>query len=77
MLFDPSLIGMEAKGMHHLITNTISKCDIDVRRELYNNIVMSGGTSMFTGLQTRLQNEVTALGGPAVKVRVVAPPESE
>ncbi|KAL6745391.1 hypothetical protein V8C86DRAFT_1800208, partial [Haematococcus lacustris] len=41
-------------GIHHLIHDTINKCDIDVRRELYNNIVLSGGTSMFEGIQTRL-----------------------
>ncbi|KAL6745398.1 putative actin [Haematococcus lacustris] len=40
-------------GIHHLIHDTINKCDIDVRRELYNNIVLSGGTSMFEGIQTR------------------------
>mmetsp|Transcript_21925 Transcript_21925/g.37487 ORF Transcript_21925/g.37487 Transcript_21925/m.37487 type:complete len:377 (-) Transcript_21925:673-1803(-) len=75
VLFDPTLVGLEAKGIHHLVHNCINKCDIDVRRELYNNIVLSGGTSMFEGLQTRLFNEVTTLGGTTVKVRVVAPPE--
>lgn len=53
VLFDPSLVGLESKGAHHLVHETINKCDIDVRRELYNNIVLSGGTSMFEGLQTR------------------------
>lgn len=53
VLFDPSLVGLEAKGIHHLVHDTINKCDIDVRRELYNNIVLSGGTSMFDGIQTR------------------------
>ena len=53
VLFDPSLVGLESKGIHHLVHDTINKCDIDVRRELYNNIVLSGGTSMFEGLQSR------------------------
>lgn len=75
VLFDPSLVGQEARGIHYLVHDTINKCDIDVRRELYNNIVLSGGTSMFEGISSRLFNEVTALGGTAVKVRVVAPPE--
>lgn len=39
------------------------KCDIDVRRELYNNIVLSGGTSMFEGIQARLQKEVSDMAG--------------
>eukprot|EP00983_Pelagomonas_calceolata_P079308 1154607-Pelagomonas_calceolata.AAC.2 len=52
VLFDPSLMGQESRGIHHLVHDTINKCDIDVRRELYNNIVLSGGTSMFEGMQT-------------------------
>ncbi|KAL6745380.1 hypothetical protein V8C86DRAFT_3123834 [Haematococcus lacustris] len=49
-----SLANVDAlAGIHHLIHDTINKCDIDVRRELYNNIVLSGGTSMFEGIQTR------------------------
>jgi actin beta/gamma 1 len=36
------------------------KCDIDVRKDLYGNIVMSGGTTMFPGIPERLSKEVTA-----------------
>eukprot|EP00798_Chlamydomonas_sp_ICE-L_P017640 gene17639-23983_t len=75
VLFDPSMVGQESKGIHHLVFETIQKCDIDVRRELYNNVVLSGGTSMFEGIQGRLFKEVSAMAGPSVKVRVVAPPE--
>eukprot|EP00798_Chlamydomonas_sp_ICE-L_P007905 gene7905-1117_t len=75
VLFDPSLVGQEAKGIHHLVYETIQKCDIDVRRELYNNVVLSGGTSMFEGMQNRLFKEISEMGGPSIKVRVVAPPE--
>ncbi len=53
VLFNPAALGQEAPGIHHLVNNTINKCDIDVKRELYNNIVLSGGTSMLDGLQTR------------------------
>eukprot|EP00798_Chlamydomonas_sp_ICE-L_P008751 gene8751-33612_t len=75
VLFDPSLVGQESKGIHHLVFDTIQKCDIDVRRELYNNVVLSGGTSMFEGMQNRLFKEISEMAGPSVKVRVVAPPE--
>jgi actin len=36
------------------------KCDIDIRRDLYGNIVMSGGTTMFPGLADRMSKEMTA-----------------
>lgn len=51
------------------------KCDIDVRKDLYGNIVMSGGTTMFPGIPERLSKEVTALAPSTMKIKVVAPPE--
>jgi len=51
------------------------KCDIDVRKDLYSNIVLSGGTTMFTGIAERLSKEVTALAPSTMKIKVVAPPE--
>jgi actin len=51
------------------------KCDMDVRRDLYSNIVLSGGNTMFDGLNTRLENEIRLLAPKNVKVKVVAPPE--
>lgn len=51
------------------------KSDIDVRRDLYNNIVMSGGTTMFEGISERLSLEMTQLAPSTMKIKVVAPPE--
>ncbi|CAF4370240.1 unnamed protein product [Didymodactylos carnosus] len=74
-LFSPALIGLEQPGIHEMLYNTIMKCDIDVRRELYGNIVLSGGTSMFPGLADRMQKEMTMLVPATMKTRVIAPPE--
>jgi len=51
------------------------KCDVDVRKDLYNNIVLSGGTTMFPGIAERLSKEVSALAPSSMKIKVVAPPE--
>lgn len=51
------------------------KCDVDVRKDLYNNIVLSGGTTMFAGIAERLSKEVSALAPSSMKIKVVAPPE--
>jgi len=75
VLFNPGMIGKEAPGIHQLIQDSISKSDIDLRRALYENIVLSGGTTMFTGLEQRLQAEVGKLAPASVKTRVIAPPE--
>ncbi|KAM3479407.1 hypothetical protein MY5147_001723 [Beauveria neobassiana] len=74
-LFQPSLLGLESGGIHATTFNSIIKCDIDVRKDLYSNIVVSGGTTMYPGLADRLQKEMTDLAPSSVKVKIIAPPE--
>ena len=49
--------------------NSIFKCDLDIRRDLYGNIVLSGGTTMFPGIADRMQKELSSLSPASVKVR--------
>ena len=49
------------------------KCDLDIRKDLYGNIVMSGGTTMYSGISDRMQKEITALAPSSMKVKIVAP----
>ncbi len=51
------------------------KCDLDIRKDLYGNIVLSGGTTMYPGIADRMQKEINALAPASVKVKIVAPPE--
>jgi len=74
-LFQPSFIGLEAEGIHQTTYNAIMKCDVDIRKDLYSNIVLSGGTTMFEGIGERMDKEITALAPPTMRVKVVAPPE--
>jgi actin beta/gamma 1 len=74
-LFKPTMIGMESPGVADTTYNSIMKCDIDVRKDLYANIVLSGGTTMYEGLPERLQKDVTNKAPSSMKVKVVAPPE--
>merc|ERR1712032_1295522 len=60
-LFQPSFLGMEACGIHETTYNSIMKCDVDIRKDLYANTVMSGGTTMYPGIADRMQKEITAL----------------
>ena len=68
-------MGKDMLGLHDLTYQSIIKCDIDVRKELFSNIVMSGGTTMFNGIAERLNKEVTALAPAAMKVKIYAPPD--
>jgi len=75
VLFQPSLIGKEASGIHDTTFQSIMKCDVDIRKDLYSNVVLSGGTTMFTGIGERMTKELTALAPSTMKIKVVAPPE--
>merc|ERR1712078_817355 len=75
VLFNPALVGMEQEGIHVATFQSIMKTDVDIRKDLYQNIVLSGGTTMFPGIQERLQKEIAALAPSSMKVKVIAPPE--
>ncbi|KAF8590290.1 actin actin-like protein [Ramaria rubella] len=74
-LFQPSFLGLEAAGIHETTYNSIYKCDLDIRRDLYGNVVLSGGTTMYPGIADRMQKELTSLSPASMKVKIVAPPE--
>ncbi|KAK7503748.1 hypothetical protein BaRGS_00004871 [Batillaria attramentaria] len=74
-LFQPSFLGNEHVGMHEMLHNSIQKCDIDIRRDLYANTVLSGGSTMYPGIADRMQKELTAIAPSSIKVKVIAPPE--
>jgi len=75
VLFKPNFIGLEQEGIHKLAFQSIMKCDVDIRKDLYNNIVMSGGTTMFNGVAERMQKEIKALAPDSMTIKIIAPPE--
>merc|ERR1712123_409728 len=64
---------MEACGIHETTYNSIMKCDVDIRKDLYANTVMSGGTTMYPGIADRMQKEITALAPSTIKIRSLLP----
>ncbi|KAL1233011.1 Actin-5C [Trichinella spiralis] len=74
-LFQPSFLGMESCGVHETTYNSIMKCDIDIRKDLYANTVLSGGSTMYPGIADRMQKEITALAPSTMKIKIIAPPE--
>ncbi len=46
VLFTPSMVGMEAAGIDETAFNSIMKCDVDIRKDLYGNVVLSGGARL-------------------------------
>ncbi|VDO97034.1 unnamed protein product [Soboliphyme baturini] len=85
LLFQPHLINVEGTGISEMLFNVIQAADIDTRLEFYKHIVLSGGSTMFPGLPSRLEREVKQLYLERVlkgntdafkkfKIRIEAPP---
>jgi actin beta/gamma 1 len=74
-LFQPSFLGLEQEGIHKLTFTSIMKCDVDIRKDLYGNIVSSGGSTMFEGFPERVQSEIKALAPDSMTIKIIAPPE--
>jgi len=75
VLFQPDLIGRESSGVHRLTYDSIMKCDVDIRKNLYENIVLSGGSTMYENIAERCTSEIQQLAPSTINVKVIAPPE--
>ncbi|XP_058536123.1 beta-actin-like protein 2 isoform X5 [Ochotona princeps] len=71
----PSFLGFESSGIHEATFNSIMKCDVDIRKDLYANTVLSGGSTMYPGIADRMQKEILTLTPSTMKVKIIAPPE--
>ncbi|OII78194.1 actin family protein [Cryptosporidium andersoni] len=72
LLFQPNLIGSEYPGLHEVLIHSINKTDMDLRRTLASQIVLSGGSTMFPGLGDRLLYELRKALPKDVKIRINA-----
>lgn len=59
-------------GIHHSIVHSIGRCDIDLHRSMFNQIVLSGGNTLFPGYDQRLSYELNKLSPSATPVHVIA-----
>jgi actin-related protein 2 len=57
-LFQPKLVDCEKSGLADIIFETIQEAEIDCRVDLYQNIILSGGTSLLPGIRERLEQDL-------------------
>eukprot|EP01084_Bolivina_argentea_P079771 144622_1 len=74
-MFKPNFLGLEQEGIHKLTFSSIMKCDVDIRKDLYGNVVMSGGTTKYNGIPERVQKEIKNLSPDSMTIKNIAPPE--
>ena len=60
ILFNPELIGHEYPGVHQVIVDSINRTDMDLRKSLFSNIVLSGGSTLCTGQCPSLYRDTEA-----------------
>jgi len=72
LIFKPELNGKSCASIHKLAWNSVQASDVDVRKDLCKNIILSGGTTMYEGLADRLKKEILALAPPSSEIRVIA-----
>lgn len=75
VLFHPMYIGLEYLGLQELLATGIVRADLDLRRTLFKQIVLTGGSTLFSGLGDRLLNELRKLAPKETRIRITAPPE--
>ncbi|ETO14278.1 actin [Reticulomyxa filosa] len=74
-LFTPSLLGLEQDGIHKMVRTSILKCNEDIQKDLYNNLVFAGGNTMFGGIAERMKKKLEALLPNGTKIKIVSSPE--
>ena len=77
ILFQPSLNDINEDGIHRSLFDSINMCNADIRKDLYSNIVLSGGTTMIRGFSERIQKEIEVLAPLTMSPKVIASPERD
>ncbi|XP_004407416.1 PREDICTED: actin-related protein T2 [Odobenus rosmarus divergens] len=74
-LFAPDQLGIQNPGLSKMVSCSITKCDADIQKTLYGEIVLSGGTTLFQGLDDRLLRELEQLASKGTPIKITAPPD--
>ena len=77
VLFKPSLIGKESEGIHKLTYESIMKCALDLQIEMFENIVLSGGSCNLPGMAMRIKKGIRALTVSSITLKVIDYPNKK
>merc|ERR1712083_312061 len=72
-LFQPSFLGMESCGVHETVYNSIMKCDVDIRKDLYANTSCPEAPPCTLVLLTECRRRSLPLLLPPLRSRLLLP----
>ncbi|XP_062040232.1 actin-related protein T1-like [Lepus europaeus] len=75
VLFTPDQLGIHNPGLSKMVSSSILKCDTDIQKNLFAEIVLCGGTTLFPGLEERLMNELELLASKGTPIKITASPD--
>nr|XP_054106969.1 actin-related protein T1-like [Callithrix jacchus] len=75
VLFAPDRLGIHSPGLSKMVSSSIMKCDADIQKNLFADIVFCGGTTLFPGLEERLMKELEQLASKGTPIKITAPPD--
>nr|XP_004657772.1 actin-related protein T2 [Jaculus jaculus] len=75
VLFSPEQLGVHSPGLAKMASSSITKCDTDIQKILFGDIVLSGGTTLFQGMDDRLLRELEQLAPKGTPIKITAPPD--
>jgi actin len=75
LIFKPFFNGFEEDGIDQVLYDSIMESPEKIRRDLYANILLSGGNTMFPGFRERIEKEIIYHAPPTLPVNVIAPLE--
>jgi len=70
--FQPSIWGKDIPSIPQSILKAIQSCDVDRRREIARSIFLSGGATLTTGFQERLEQELTSISPSSYNIQIQA-----
>ena len=63
-------------GYHQMVNDAISKPDIEIRKDLYSNIFLCGGNTLFNGFPERFQKQISSSNKQTYKIKIITHPSS-
>ena len=70
IFFRPTLLGLSSGGLHWNVFHSITHCDIDIRQDLYSNVLLTGGSMLFKGMADRIAKELKYLAPSALSSKI-------